>query len=212
MGLLLDIHTHTRRYSSCGRTDPDRIIHAAIRAGLDGLVITEHHHQWTDDEVAELCAAADAPGFLVMAGFEYTSCQGDMLIYGLPAHISLDMKMGQAAAPVIDYVHRMGGVCIAAHPTRSGMGYDESIFSLDFDAIEVQSTNLKEHEQRLASKLAAEIGKPGLAASDAHVLQDIGRYLTEFMAPVRSMKDLCDCLRSGEFQIPKRPGAKVAIL
>lgn len=106
----------------------------------------------------------------------------------------------------------MGGVCVAAHPTRAGMGYDESLLSLDFDAIEIHSLNMKEHEQRLAARLATQIGKPGIAASDAHAAQDIGRYATEFLAPVRCMDDVCVCLREGKFQIPERMGMKAAAL
>jgi hypothetical protein len=47
MGLIVDVHLHTRRYSRCSRIEPGALIDRAVRAGLDGVVITEHHHQWS---------------------------------------------------------------------------------------------------------------------------------------------------------------------
>ncbi|MCX5757677.1 MAG: hypothetical protein NTU83_04065, partial [Candidatus Hydrogenedentes bacterium] len=102
-------------------------------------------------------------------------------------------------------VHRLGGVCIAAHPTRAGMGFDERLLSMPVNAIEVQSVNLKEHEQRLASQLAQTAKLRPIAASDAHQLADVGRYATEFDPPVRSMTDLHDALLRGTFRPAGKP-------
>ncbi|HEO70753.1 MAG TPA: hypothetical protein ENN80_05770 [Candidatus Hydrogenedentes bacterium] len=206
MGLKIDLHVHTRRYSPCSRLDPERLVRQGVKAGLDGIVITEHHHQWLDEELAELVEAADAPGFLLLSGFEYMSRHGDLLVYGLEPNRVADLLPGMPPRDAVLMVRLWGGVCIAAHPTRAGMGFDEEILTLPVDAIEVCSTNLQPHEQRLARKLAQQAGKPAIAASDAHHLPDVGAYAAEFDDPIRSMRDLKRAIRRGRFRtVPQAP-------
>ncbi|MCX5757678.1 MAG: PHP domain-containing protein, partial [Candidatus Hydrogenedentes bacterium] len=83
MGLYIDIHVHTRRHSTCSHIDPELLVHQALRAGLDGLVITEHQYQWGPEELAALAAQSHDPHFLLLAGFEYSTTHGDLLVYGL---------------------------------------------------------------------------------------------------------------------------------
>ena len=56
MLLNIDLHTHTRRYSLCSILSPDKLCEVAVARGLNALVITEHHHQWSKDEIAVLQA------------------------------------------------------------------------------------------------------------------------------------------------------------
>lgn len=201
MGLILDIHLHTKRYSVCSTLDEHLLVAQAVKKGLDGVVITEHHHQWTDGELAELANESGHLGFLLLTGFEYTASQGDVLIYGLqPEQVSAFQPFGEVR-DVLDRVHDMGGVCVAAHPTRAGLGFDVRIRDLSFDALEVQSVNLEPHEQRLAHRLAKDLGIPGLAASDAHRLDDVGAYTTVFDAAIRNVADLLHAIRHREFRI-----------
>lgn len=201
MGLAFDLHVHTRRYSPCSSIDPERLVARAARMGLDGLVITEHHRQWTPAELACLTEKARVPGFVLLAGFEYTSAQGDVLIYGLEAAAADEFRPGWPPERAIELAARLGGVCVAAHPTRAGLGFDERILTLDLAAIEVQSVNMRPHEQRLAMKLAHAAGTPALAASDAHRAAEIGRHKTEFTQVVQSMPELQDALKHGRFRM-----------
>lgn len=204
MGLIIDLHVHTRRHSPCGRTDPDDLIKQGVRAGLDGLVITEHHYQWPQEELEPLIAAADEPGFLVLAGFEYASSQGDILVYGLSVEQSRSFPPALPPEEAVPRIHALGGACIAAHPTRAGMGFDERIFTLGVDGIEVQSINLKPHEQRLAAQLAQNANLRPVTSSDAHQLADIGRYANEFEDPIRTMQDLVQAIKKGRFRPARR--------
>jgi len=87
MAFLFDLHLHTSRYSGDSVLDPNKLIARAVHAGLDGVVITEHHHIWEPSELEALVAEGPAPGFILLSGFEYTSSSGDILIYGLaPEH------------------------------------------------------------------------------------------------------------------------------
>ena len=201
MSIRIDLHVHTRRHSACSTIDPERLIRQAVKAGLDGLVITEHHYQWPQGELDELAAKSTAPGFLLLSGFEYGSRRGDILIYGLAPEDAEDFAPGMDPGEAIALAQKRGAVCIAAHPTRGAMGFDEEGLLLPFDAIEVQSVNLMLHEQRLAGMVASRLRKPPVAASDAHRLPDVGRYATMFRGPIRSMPDLQAALKRGRFCI-----------
>lgn len=200
MGLIIDLHLHTRRHSACSVIDESRLIDRAVKAGLDGLVITEHHYQWTKEELAALVAASGHPGFLVMAAFEYSSARGDILIYGLEPEQVKEFVPGGQPEVMLAKAQAMGAVCIAAHPTRAAIPFDERIFEMPFEALEVKSVNLASHEQRLADKLANDLGRMKTASSDAHRLEDVGRYATEFQEPIQSIADLRNSLRRGTFR------------
>lgn len=204
MALRIDLHLHTSRYSRCSAIPPERLIDQAVQAGLDGVVITEHHVQWSVEELEELRQASGHPGFLLLAGFEYTSSKGDLLVYGIDA---LNVSQFEPCWPpeqAVQLAGQLGGVCIAAHPTRAGLGFDVGIAQLPLAAIEVCSVNLQPHEQRMAVKLAEAIGARQVACSDAHAIQDVGRFATEFDMVIRDATDLRTALMHGRFRIADR--------
>lgn len=210
MGLLFDIHLHTSRYSGDSTMDPFRLIPQAVKAGLHGVAITEHHRVWPQQELDELVADANEPGFVLLSGFEYTSSHGDVLIYGLDqdqaaTFIPRQLSPGEAVARA----HQWGAACIAAHPTRQGLGFDEQIFDIPLEAMEARSCNLNNNEQRLAVKLSADLSLPSTASSDAHRVQDIGKFATEFTGAIQSMNDLVVALKNGDFRLPQSAYSRI---
>jgi len=182
----------------------------AERMGLDAVIITEHHYQWTQEEINKLIDASHVPGLRVWAGFEYTSTQGDLLTYGLPPDAVAAFPARMQPEDFITRAIEMGGFCIAAHPTRAGFSFDERLMRLPVTAIEVQSVNLQEHEQRLAASLAKALDKAAVACSDAHLLQHVGVYATEFAMPILSLADLQTELAHGRFQTSGGPTLRPA--
>lgn len=207
MGLLIDLHLHTRRHSSCSAIDESKLIDRAVRAGLDGVVITEHHYQWSREELDALQAASGHPEFLLLAAFEYSSARGDILIYGLESEQVREFPPGGDPEAVLARARAMGAACIAAHPTRAAIPFDERITKMPFDALEVRSVNLAADEQRQAEQLARNLGRRMTTSSDAHRLEDVGRYATAFQEPVGCMADLQKSLRHGTFW-PYNPAGK----
>ena len=195
-----DMHMHTRRHSRCSGLDEYKLVDQAVRRGLDGIVITEHHYQWGEEELAEIFDPVEHPGFVVLAGFEYTSSMGDILIYGLEPHHVAHFVPGGPPEDAVKRAHDMGGICIGAHPTRVGMGFDERIFTLGLDALEVRSCNMQEQEQRRAVSLAQKVELRPVTFSDAHQLDNVGQYSIELDVPVRTMSDLHTALRHGTFR------------
>lgn len=206
MALLIDLHLHTRRHSACSKIDESMLIDRAVKAGLDGVVITDHHYQWTREELDELLAASRHPGFILLSAFEYSSARGDILIYGLEPGQVREFVPGGDPEAVLAKAQRLGAACVAAHPTRAAIPFDERIAKMPFEALEVKSVNLASHEQRLAFKLAQDLGRAMTTSSDAHRLEDVGRYATEFQVPIQTMADLQNALRHGTFRPYNPPG------
>ena len=197
--LRFDIHLHTNRYSADSAIPPDDLIKRAVKMGLHGLVITEHHHQWTEDELLSLSEDSGETGFVCLSGLEYTTSRGDLLVYGADADEAMAIKPGAPPAEAAAYFTGLGAVCVAAHPTRAMAGFDERLFDLPVVAIEAASMNIDKHETKLAETLAEGLEKPMTAASDAHRLQDIGSHWIEISSPVRTMADLRTALQGGTF-------------
>jgi predicted metal-dependent phosphoesterase TrpH len=200
MGQLVDMHMHTRRHSRCSAIDEYRLVEQAVSRGLGAIVITEHHYQWGAEELTEIFHEAAYPNFVVLAGFEYTSNRGDILIYGLqPHHVPLFVP-GGPPEDAVKRAHDLGGFCIGAHPTRAGMDFDERIYTLGLDALEVRSVNMRDHEQERAIRLAQRAELPPVTFSDAHKLENVGHYAVELDVPVQSMAELHEAFRHGTFR------------
>ena len=89
----------------------DVLIEQAREVGLDGVVITDHDHQWDPEEVAEL--AARAQGLKVFSGAEVSAREGHFLVYGLP---DLDeAPAGVLLADLLRVVKRHGAAIVAAN-------------------------------------------------------------------------------------------------
>ena len=52
--ISIDLHVHTSRYSFCSHISPEELIRLAPERGIDGIVITEHDWQWTNEEIKNL--------------------------------------------------------------------------------------------------------------------------------------------------------------
>lgn len=200
MAFLMDFHLHTNRYSRDSAILPKDLIPKAIARGLHGVVITEHHWQWTQDECRQLLNEAGNPVFTLLAGFEYSSCKGDILIYGLPDGAFREFLPGGDPEIMLKKALDLGAACIAAHPTRRAIPFDNRIYHMPFHAIEVQSSNLDESEQERGNQLAEFLKRPATACSDAHRTEDIGLYATVFPLPIRTMPDFVRAIQSGAFR------------
>ncbi len=203
MSLRFDLHIHTEKYSPCSRIPPERLVAHALRVGLDGVVITEHHYQWTDEDLEPLRNQARETGLVLLAGFELSTSEGDLLIYGLDPEQVARFVPYMDPEPAITLAHTMGAVVVAAHPTRRVRGFDTRMMNYPLDAMEVASCSLETHEQHLARRVADAGNFRKIAASDAHDMNDVGRFFLLFEEPVRDQASLKDALLHGKFTLPE---------
>ena len=206
--MIIDIHTHTYPTSDDSMLTPEELIQEAKRIGLDGVCITDHDGFWDPKDVEALSQVHD---FLVLPGCEVTTEEGHLLVYGLEKYI---FGMHRASF-VRDLVEEAGGVIVVAHPYRrtyrkhahtSPQAYYEMldracgnrVFSM-VEAVEVLNGRGTKEENAFAGELAKRFDLKGTGASDAHKLEDIGTFATEFETPVKCLDDFVREIKSGRF-------------
>jgi len=68
-----------------------------------------------------------------------------------------------------------------------------------------------EQENAFSQELAKQLGKPATGASDAHRLEDLGTFATEFFRPIGTTDDLIEELKAGRFRpivLDRRPATQ----
>lgn len=203
--MKFDHHLHTARHSPDSSIDPLDLIGRARDVGLDGLVITEHDYQWEEDELSELARRA-AP-LRVFSGAEVSAREGHFLVYGLP---SVDeVPPGIRLADLLRVVRGHGAAIVAAHPFRWDQPFDAIVAEHGpaFDALELVSKNVTTETRERAEALLRRHPMGATGSSDAHEIQNLGCYFTEFDRPIETIRDFVAAIRDGRGRPRHRPGA-----
>jgi predicted metal-dependent phosphoesterase TrpH len=195
-----DLHLHTS-YSDGWPSPAEVVDHVTLESSLDVIAVTDH------DTIEGALRAAEhsarTGGVQVIIGEEVTSRQGHILGLFLERRV----RPGLSAAATIDEIHNQGGLAIAAHPfwrtkrmaerlggSVHGIGWLAA--DLDFDAVEVEnSTPGLGFANVLARRLAEGAGCACVGASDAHILEAIGKSVTTFRG--RSPRALRSAIEKG---------------
>jgi predicted metal-dependent phosphoesterase TrpH len=207
--MRIDLHMHTAPLSACSYIEPHELVQQARRLKLDGICLTEHQILWDPREMDEL---AREGGIKIFRGNEYTTNQGDVLVFGFYEDIKELLLIQQLR----DKVKEAGGFMIAAHPFRGfktfGIGQlqmtveqacKRKVFEY-VDAIEILNGKLSEEENDMARKVAEKLGLPGTAGSDAHRIDEIAIAITVFENDIRDEDELVAALHAGRFKIEDR--------
>ena len=167
MSLKLDLHTHCQEATwfcpSAEAVEP--IIAAVKKRGLDGIAITEHDNLAYAYEIKEIVERRFANEILIIPGREIE--KGSVEIIEL--HLSCGGIFRFIAHPghpyIVDYTPYLDGV----------------------HGVEIRN-NLHDREMRKGKiqQMAETYGLLLLSNSDAHDLEDIGRYYNEL-----SLEELC---------------------
>ena len=206
MRMIIDLHVHTKPRSPCSQIDPLEMVAEARRIGLDGICLTEHNTLWNPSEAEELSRKG---GISIFTANEITTDQGDILVYNYHTPVP-------DVVPIVE-LHRevaaAGGFMIAAHPLRGfkvfGVGQlkmtapqaaRRKVFQ-HVDAVEVRNGRLNDEENDMASHVAQQLKLVGVAGSDAHRIDEIGRWVMVFSKTVSSDTDLVEEIRAGRFTI-----------
>jgi len=171
--LKIDLHVHTC-YSYDAITTLKEVVTYSKKQGLDGVAITDHN---TLDGALKLTRKSE---LIVIPGIEVETLQGHVLALNITTLIPPRLS----PSDTIQRIHEAGGIVVAPHLTAigkagSGLGRRMSQVS-NFDAIEVINSSAFPFflSTYVSQKLAARLGLPKTAGSDAHTPQTIGRAYT----------------------------------
>lgn len=191
--MIIDTHIHEKTYSSDSFMSLEEIVARAQAIGLDGICITDHESNGLKDHAA---AYSKKTGFLILVGAEILTHEGDITTFGLETLPTEKLHAQQ----LIDRVLKAGGVAMSAHPFRQnnrGMGHSlRKVRGLS--GIEAFNGSTPMHHNLHAYSVAAELNIPTFGASDAHVVEKIGKYATIFPGTIRDMTDFIEAVKQGE--------------
>ena len=177
-----DLHIHSTLskhhiWGIDGIHGPEQIVEMAIRMGLDGIAITDHNCVKGSQRAIQYVNEKHLP-LLVIPGAEIRSSEGDILALG----IQEDIKPKLSIFDTVDQIKAQGGIAIAAHPykynTKLGVKLLDAAVSSRFDAIEVFNSCVRKGANMKALQLAEKLKMVGVAGSDAHSMENIGRCVT----------------------------------
>jgi predicted metal-dependent phosphoesterase TrpH len=124
--MLFKMHCHTSEKSKCSSVPAVDLIRRVHARGLQGIVLTDHHAIWTEEELTTVRHQAGVPDhFLIMSAQEVTTkAHGDVLVYGASEAIAKGTQLFRART----------NLSIAAFLIRVGMGDSEDLWRVLVEA------------------------------------------------------------------------------
>jgi len=193
--MVIDLHFHTKKYSKCSKIELESGIKKAKKIGLDGICITEHDIFPMYNNIIELENKYDIKIFL---GIEIFTNDGDILCFGLD-----EMKTNDISAlALVNHIHAIGGASIAAHPYRNNdRGIKDKILEIEkLTAIESHNGNTCDYNNKKAYDISFKHKLKVTGSSDAHLIEKIGCYATEFENEINSVEELIEELKNGIYK------------
>lgn len=204
---LADVHIHTRR--SDGWFENQTLVYAALEAGLDAVVVTDHDDIRSGFELREYVARKSLP-LTIYPGSEITARVDGHDVHILALGIEDDIAPWQSPEWTVEQVAALGGVPVLAHPYKNGTGYLRAFADLELSipvSLEIYNASIADIDRfdprarrrgfdRNSAAVEfqrdhAELLMGPVGGTDAH-FRSIGRGLTAYRG------DLLGAIRSGE--------------
>jgi predicted metal-dependent phosphoesterase TrpH len=199
--MKIDLHVHSRERSACGKSSEEEQIQAAIRAGLDALVFSDHDRLLPRTRLRELNQKY-AP-FKIFGGIEvstwdpHTGSFEHILVPGLE-----DPRLEAyrwSYTELYEFVREQDGFFAIAHLFRFN---DTTTVNLDAyrpDALEGYSNNISADLRVRLTAVAQQLQVPRLSNSDAHHTKFIGQYYNELLESPATAEELIAILKAGQY-------------
>ena len=189
--MKIDMHIHSS-VSSCSTMTMGEIFSAAVAAGLEGICITDHGSRAA---LSDSALSRSPEGLLVVIAMEYTSPDGDFLLFG-PFD---DLEKGLSGEDLLLTVRERGGLAVAAHPCRKGRPVAERLFEKGLcRVIERLNGRNSGEENSETDRLIELYGLFECGGSDAHEPDEVGSVVTDFHCAITSEEELIAALQEGE--------------
>jgi predicted metal-dependent phosphoesterase TrpH len=171
--LKWETHCHTvysnrRRRGFDALNTPREMMEAALRKGLQGMIITDHDS--VKGGLIGRSAARRFKDFQVIPGAEVTSRSGHILAIGIATNVPKGLKVEET----VERIHELGGIAITSHPFSSRVRPSLAEECLKTDGVEVFNATNRGLANHKALSLARMHGLPQTAGSDAHRARTVG--------------------------------------
>ena len=192
--MKIDLHVHASERSSCARSTEEAQIRAAIKAGLDAIVFTDHWRFVPVDHLNKLNEKF-AP-FKIFGGIEVTTEHlEDCIVIG--ARDAMLEKSGFSYADLHAVVRKHKGFMALVHPFRYHSDIQVDIEQFKPDAIEVRSHNTPVAAEKQIREIAMRLNIPTLCDSDSHSADAFGKYYNVLSQVANDETELIALLQSG---------------
>jgi predicted metal-dependent phosphoesterase TrpH len=188
----VDLHCHTSA-SFDGVATPETVVARAVERGLTHLAITDH--DTLDGALRALDAAPK--GLHVIVGCEVSTPEGDLVF----AFLREALPRGLSAREAIAAGREQGALVGIPHPfdrnRRSLLrDPDNEELAAEVDWIEAWNGRVAtDAVNRQAARLVQRLGAPGVCASDAHTLLEVGTAWTSMQGDPSTADGLLAALR-----------------
>jgi predicted metal-dependent phosphoesterase TrpH len=191
--MLLELHCHTAKHSSCSHLDPLDAVERARAKGLQGLVITEHHYLWTEEELRRLRADAELDEiFVLFAAQEVETDIGHVLVFGAPRTITHRTPLSELRRAWPE------AALVWAHPFRGDkIPEDSALLNPLLDGVELFNSNHSPRGNYFALSAWHRLKFTAVGGSDSHGPETIGMFPTLLDHPVCTAQALAEELRHG---------------
>jgi len=193
--MKIDLHVHSKERSACGRASEEEQIRAAMAAGLDAIVFTDHHRLAPLERLKELNDRY-AP-FRIFGGIEITTNGEDVLVLGL--HDAALESSKWAYSDLHAFVRDRAGFIVLAHPFRYHPQIAIEVDRFVPDALEVRSPNTPLAAEDRIREIASRLGIPVLCNSDAHSTDALGAHYNVLTSIPSDEREMIALLKSGRF-------------
>jgi hypothetical protein len=206
--MIIDMHVHSD-VSDDGMASVETYMKwiAKLRRTyrIDGVVFTEHRLFNREADYEPLARQYD---ILIFKGTEADTDCGHVLCYGMNDKILRDFDLRNvhlSGRELLQAMAENGGIGIPAHPGRRRIGLVEHLekgydIGNHLRAAEQLNGGSSRQENARALQLVQDRHLFGIGGSDAHFVSAVGKYMTAFERPVRTMQDLVEQLYSGAYR------------
>ncbi len=192
--MLLDTHLHTKEHSPDSFLPLRDAVARAKALGLGGLCVTDHDSWGILPETEALRRECNFPFFV---GIEILTAEGDFVVFGVEPFDYQPRRL--RTEDLMERVNQCGGAAVAAHPYRdNGRGAGDLIKTLPgLTGVECFNGSTKHEANLQAFREARKRGIACLGASDAHLVERVGKFATRFDGEPQNEQELIQLIRAG---------------
>lgn len=200
--MLIDMHNHTKQYSSCSHISLNDLIKQYIKSGIDGICITDHNYLWNDKEKNGLKKRYEDK-IKIFFGMEIDVDIGHVLVFSYKDQEIYENLKYIPIDLLYNKINLETTALIWAHPLRwrdkNDNVFNESVIK-KFDAIELLNGNCDEDTMKNTKELFDKYNCKFVGGSDTHSIEMAVKYGTEFDDSINNQKDLVYSIKYGKFK------------